>query len=50
VEQTLSSRMKRYALIVDGKIFGIFFIRTCAEIFASGFTKGRSYIIQEIIL
>jgi hypothetical protein len=42
--------MKRYALIVDGKIFGIFFIRTCAEIFASGFTKNHSYIIQEIIL
>ena len=50
MEQTIRGTMKRYALIIDGKIFGIFFIRGCAEIYASGFSRNQSYIIQEIIL
>jgi len=47
MEQTLSSRMKRYAVISGEKIIGVFYIKSCAEIYAAGL-KGTT--IQTIII
>lgn len=41
MEQTLYRRMKRYALIVNETIIGIFFVRKCAEIYANGLSNAK---------
>lgn len=39
--------MKRYAVICGEKIIGVFFIKSCAEIYAAGL---KDSVIQTIII